>query len=225
MYGPVVAATDEEVHKQVLETVVQARATHMHMNLNVTDWVAVQWEDPILRTMIGWISKWKVQDLKHILGDDTDTKEGMAVLQEHKKLLLYQGPLYHHHKPAGELEEAMQFIVSKDYQVPAMNRCHRDAGHQGQQQMLYLLQDWFWWPGMTVQMQKKMSKCKLCIQHGSTNTKAPMQPIIVTTPLELLHNHFMGIETTVELDQPPNMVNISVFCRQLYKTHHAICDT
>ena len=29
-----------------------------------------------------------------------------------------------------------------------MNGCHQDAGHQGQQQTLYLLHDQFWWPGM-----------------------------------------------------------------------------
>ena len=47
--------------------------------------------------------------------------------------MLYQGALYHHHLSAEELEEAMQFLVPKAHQVAAMNGCHRDAGHQGQQ--------------------------------------------------------------------------------------------
>ena len=37
----VVVVTDEEVHKQVWETAVQAGATHMPVNLHVTDWVAL----------------------------------------------------------------------------------------------------------------------------------------------------------------------------------------
>ena len=50
-----------------------------------------------------------------------------------------------------------------------MNGYHRDAGHQGQQWMLYLLQNRFWWPEMAVHMQKVISNCKWCIQHGGTH--------------------------------------------------------
>ena len=45
-----------------------------------------------------------------------------------------------------------------------------------------------------------------------TCAKAPVQPIIITAPLELLHIDFTNIETTMELDQPPNVVNVLVFC-------------
>ena len=49
VHDQVVAVTDEEVHKQVQETDVQARAApHMCVNLCVTDRVATLWEDPIL---------------------------------------------------------------------------------------------------------------------------------------------------------------------------------
>ena len=75
-HDPVVAETDGEVPQQVLETAVQARATNIHVNLHVTDWVATQWEDLILKTMIEWTSNQKVQDLKHLLGDATNTGGG-----------------------------------------------------------------------------------------------------------------------------------------------------
>ena len=104
----VVVEADEELHKQVWETAVQARAAHAWVNLNVTNWVATQQEDSILSTMIEWISKQKVQDLKHLIGDAMNTKEGKTILQERKKLMLYQGALYHHHTPAGKLEECLQ---------------------------------------------------------------------------------------------------------------------
>ena len=70
---------------------------------------------------------------------------------------------------------------------------------------------------MAVQMQKVISNCKQCTQHEGTHTKAPVQPIIVTAPLELLHIDFTSIETTMELDQPPNVVNILVFCDHFTK--------
>ena len=110
-HDPAVVETDEEIHKEVWEAAVQARATHAHVNLHVTDWVAVQQEDPILKTVIEWISEQKVQDLKHLLGDAANMEEGKAVLQERKMLMLYQGALYHQHTPADELEEILQFVV------------------------------------------------------------------------------------------------------------------
>ena len=81
-HNPAVAEADEEIHEEVLETAVQARATHRHVNLHVTDWVATQQEYPIFKTEIRWISNQKVQDLKHLLGDDANMEEGKAILPE-----------------------------------------------------------------------------------------------------------------------------------------------
>ena len=47
--------------------------------------------------------------------------------------------------------------------------------------------------------------------------KPQMWPIIVTALLHLLHIDFTSIETTMELDQPPNVVNTLVFCNHLTK--------
>ena len=91
--------------------------------------------------------------------------------------------LYHHHTLAGKLKEVLWFVVPMAHWVAAMNGCHQDAGHQGQQQTLYLLQDWFWWPSMATQMQKPISNCEQFIQHEGTWAKAPIQPIIATAAL------------------------------------------
>ena len=84
--------------------------------------------------------------------------------------------------------------------------------------MLYLLHDQLWWPGMATQMQKTVSNCEQCIQHEGTHAEAPMWPIIVTAPLELLHMLTLpAYETTMELEQTPNVVNLLVFCEQFTK--------
>ena len=64
---------------------------------------------------------------------------------------------------------------------------------------------------------KVISNCKQCIQHEGTHAKAPMQPIIATAPLELLHIDFTSIEMMKELDQPPNVVNVLIFCDHFTK--------
>ena len=116
----VVAEADQEIHKHVWGTTILAIAIQAHVNLHVTDWVTTQLEDPILKTMIEWISSQKVQDLKHLLGDDANTEDGKTILSEQRKLMLYQGTLYHCHTPTGKLEEVLQFTVPMAY----LSSCH-----------------------------------------------------------------------------------------------------
>ena len=93
-----------------------------------------------------------------------------------------------------------------------MNRCHGDGGHQSQQQTLSLLQDQFWWPGMAMWMQRVINGCERCIHHGGAHATVPLQTILLTSPLELLHVDFTSIEMMRELDQPPHIVNVLVLC-------------
>ena len=126
--------------------------------------------------------------------------------------MLHQGALYLCHILAGGLEEAMQLIVPTTHRVAAMNGCHRHAGHQGQQRTLSLLQDRFWWPGMVMQMQRAISGSESYVQHEEAYARALQQPILVTSPLEILHMDFISTGTAVELDQHPHIVNVLVFC-------------
>ena len=104
---PAVAKADEEFHKPVQETVVQARAAQTCVDSHVTDLVTTQQEDPILKNVIDCMSNQKVQDLKHLLGDDAKTEEWKTIIWEWKKLMLYKGALYHQHTPNGDLEEVL----------------------------------------------------------------------------------------------------------------------
>ena len=121
----------KRMHKQEEETAVQAQATHTHVNFHVTDWVAAQEEDPILKIVMKWISSHNVQDLKHLLGDHARMEEDMVIPRERKKFTLHQSALYHHHSLAREMEEVLQFVIPMAHRLVAMNGCHRDTGHQG----------------------------------------------------------------------------------------------
>ena len=65
---------------------------------------------------------------------------------------------------------------------------------------------------MAMQMPKVISGCERCIQHEGAQVKASLQAILVTSPLELLHVDFTSIKMKMELDQPPHIVNVLVFC-------------
>ena len=93
------------------------------------------------------------------------------------------------HPKRGEWE-SVTLHGAENALTAAMNGCHWDAGHQGCDHTLSLLQECFWWPGMATQMRQVMKTCKLCLQYEVGTPKAPLCPIVATTPLDLLHVDF-----------------------------------
>ena len=67
-----------------------------------------------------------------------------------------------------------QLVVPKAYRSRALAGYHDDVGHQGRMRTLSLLRERFFWPGM--------------------QTEAPLQPIHVTQPLELVHMDYLSLE-------------------------------
>ena len=89
---------------------------------------------------------------------------------------------------------------------------------QGCDCTLPLLQEHFWWPGMTSQMWQSIKTCTCCLQHKGGLPKAPLHPIMATAALDLLHVDFTSIETTLEPNQSPRVTNVLVF-QDLFTKH------
>ena len=134
--------------------------------------------------------------------------------------MVLQGTLYLCSMPNGKNEDLLLFMVPKAHQTATLNGCHQDAGHQGHDCTLSLLQEHFWWQGMAKQMRQVIRACKHCLQYEGGTPKAPLCPIVVTGPLDLLHVDFTSIETTLELNQLPRVANVLVF--QDHFTKHVL---
>ena len=139
------------------------------------------------------------------------SEKGQMVRRNPQNFTTLQGILYLCSTPKGENEDLLLFMVLKMHQTAAMNGCHRDAGHQGGDCTLSLLQECFWWPGMAKQIRQVMKTCKHCLQYEGGTPKAPLCPIVATTPVDLLHVDFTSIETALELNQLPRVANVLVF--------------
>ena len=111
--------------------------------MHVTDWAAVQKEDPELNAVLRWLESRKKADLGTLLGECIMSKEGQMVWRNHQNFTSFQGTLYLHSTPKGEDEDLLLFIVPKAHQTATLNRCHQDAGHQGHDRTLSLLQEHF----------------------------------------------------------------------------------
>ena len=118
------------------------------VEMHVTDWAAAQTEDSQLDAVLQWLESKKKVDLRTLLGEYITSKEGGMVWRNCQNSTSLQGTLYLHSTPKGENEDLLLFVVPKAHQTAALNRCHRDAGHQGCDHTLSLLQEHFWWPGM-----------------------------------------------------------------------------
>ena len=70
---------------------------------------------------------------------------------------------------------------------------------------------------MTSQMWQSIRTCMCCLQHEGGLPKAPLHPIMATTPLDLLHVDFISTETTLEPNQSPRVANVLVFKDHLMK--------
>ena len=112
-------------------------------------------------------------------------------------LVLSKGLLYMSTTPKGEMEGVLAFLVPSNQCVTALNGVHHDAGHQGQQRTLVLAQECFWWPMMVENCNALVRGCPRCHTFEGVIPKAPLCPIRVHTPLELVHVDFTSIESTM----------------------------
>ena len=87
-----------------------------------------------------------------------------------------------------------QLVVSKAYRARAWAGCHDNVGHHGRVRTISLLRERFFWPGMQEEATQYVVKCSRCLRRKTTLQVAPLQPIYVTQPLELVHMDYLSLE-------------------------------
>ena len=85
-------------------------------------------------------------------------------------------------------------VVSQAYRQRAIEGCHDQVGHLGQDRALDLLRDWFYWPGMHVDVVSYINNCPRCLHRKSQPDKAPPLNIEASQPLKLIHLDYLKIE-------------------------------
>ena len=110
------------------------------------------------------------------------------------------------------MTETKLFIVPRAYQRRAIDGCHRDAGHQGQNHTLSLAVERFWWLNMPSEVRNAVKNCQKCIKHEFNSSKEPLHPIIAIAPLDLVHIDFTSIKVSGDddLHTTPTIVPVLV---------------
>ena len=148
-----------------------------------------QMPDPAISQIIQAIQTKTLDTLKYNQNMSLDLK---AFLRIRKQFQLKQGILYR--KTQVNDRARLQHVLPLAYRPKAMAGCHDLVGHLGQDRMLELLRDRFYWPGMHMDVASYINSCPRCIRRKTQPDTAPLHNIEATQPLELIHLDYLQIE-------------------------------
>ena len=190
------------------EEAIVARPTRL-ATTNVTDWKQEQKEDPVLYQVAKHL-RVPHETFKAALHKVLDKKATAAYVKAKEQLVIKNGLLYHKTQQ-GQADEVMfQFVVPQRHWGATLDGCRREAAHQGQCRSTALMQERFWWPGMTRDLRNCIKKCGRCRKYEAAPPVAPMKPLACSGPGELLHVDFTSVEETVPLREDPVICNVLV---------------
>ena len=129
------------------EEMVVARPARL-ATTNVTDWKQEQKEDPILYQVANHLRAPR-EMFKAALHKVLDKKATATYVKVKEQLLIKNGLLYPKTQQGQADEIVFQFVVPQRHRGATLDGCHREAAHQGQCHSTALMQECFWWPGMT----------------------------------------------------------------------------
>ena len=161
--------------------------------LSNINWAKEQRLDPNLDVIIrmiesGQLTKRKLQG--------KDSSEVKSFLRNKRSLKLVKDVLYRksYSDNSTSKKTLWQLVVPKLFRERALLGCHDDVGHQGILRTLSLLRERFYWPGMQEEATQHVLKCSRCLRRKTPPQVAPLQPILVTQPFELVHMDYLSLE-------------------------------
>ena len=190
------------------EVMIGARPARL-ATTNVTNWKQEQKEDPVLYQVARHLRVSR-DTFKMALLEVLDKKATATYIKAKEQLLIKNGLLYQKTQQGQDNEVVFQFVVPQRHRGAALDGCHREAAHQGQCRSTALMQECFWWPGMTQDLRNCIKKCSCCRKYEAVPPVMPMKPLACSGPGELLHVDFTSIKETVPLKEDPVICNVLV---------------
>ncbi|KAK3707805.1 hypothetical protein QZH41_011971 [Actinostola sp. cb2023] len=206
----------EEVTQDVLKTVVTAiqlqedgsttwisaiTTDHSLLNLDITEIEAnttnlteittveirrAQRDDKAIGKVVSYLLSGKRPTAKEVLQEMTETR---ALLHEWRKLSLDDdGVLLRSPRRQVVLPDKLHRLVYQEL--------HEKMGHLGSERVVSLARDRFHWPHMQRDIEHYVKNVCRCVKQRppARKTKVPLQPIVTTSPFELVSLDFLHLE-------------------------------
>ena len=155
------------------------------------EWSQAQLKDTAICQIIQAIQNKTLDTLKIKQDTSSDLK---AFLRVRKQFKLKQGILYRKSQVNNDDRARLQLVLPLSHRQKAMAGCHHQIGHLGQDRVLELLRDRFFWPGMHMDVASHINSCPRCIRRKTQLDISPLHNIEATQPLELKYLDYLQIE-------------------------------
>ena len=142
----------------------------------------LQTQDPILSQIMRKINNKSLGKMKIKMGMPSELK---ALIRNRTQLSLKHGVPYKQTRVNARAKQLL--VVPQSYRQRALEGCHDQVGHLGQDRVLDLLRDRFYWPGMHADVISYINSCPRFLRRKSQQDKAPLVNIETSQPLELIH--------------------------------------
>ena len=154
--------------------------------------------DPVLGKIIKRLGE---GTLEQDWSNKTDSPKLKQYKREWNNLVIQKGILYRQARPRESEETLLQLVLPTAQREVALRGCHDEVGHLGLECMLDLMCDRFFWPHMAAQAKEHIGKCCPCLAFKARQPKAPLENIMATHPLELVHLDYLCLEPGKGLEE------------------------
>ena len=121
-------------------------------------------------------------------------KDVYCLLREKRRLVIQDGIMYRTRHNDGE--ERLLLVLLKAIRSQALRGLHDEVGHLGRDRTLDLVRQRFYWPSLSKDVEDYLRNCERCVKRKARDPPpAPLVPINVSEPMELLAMHFLSLET------------------------------
>ena len=172
--------------------------------LTKADWLEEQSGDPVVGKALGLLNRKEVHKLSAL--DDPEFK---ALWKMKNELCVVDKLLYRKVFSSRLNQTIYQFVLPKAFRNRTISVCHDDYGHLGIDRVTQLLQDRFFWPKMTRDVRDYIMQCDRCIKFKQPQEKAPLCPLEITYPFELIHLDFLSIGGKKDGDKDINVLVVT----------------
>ena len=167
---------------------------------NVTNWKQEQKEDPVLYQVAKHL-RVPHETFKAALHKVLDKKAMAAYVKAKEHLLIKNGLLYRKTRQGQADEIVFQFVVPQRHRGTTLDGCHQEAAHQGQRCSLALMQECFWWPGMTCDLRNHIKKCSRCRKYEAAYVVKDQTACTATKTLRIGYLGLFGAPAYLVSDQ------------------------
>ena len=146
-----------------------------------------QIQDPEIRWIVPWVKR-------RCRPQKSDVPVGYTLARCFEHLRFEDGILYRVTDLEGTLRR--QIVLPRSLVTKVMEMVHDKMGHLGRDKTLGLVQDRFYWSGMSKEVENYIRSCKRCLLRKKPAERAPLVNITTTQPLEVVCLDFLSLETS-----------------------------